>query len=628
MSQTLTRHQPSVGYAAPAARQRYGQILPADFKLLLLPLVALFVVVPLQAHGSSCGDDFPFHVSSWLDAARQMRSGVLYPHWTDLGAYNAGEPRFTFYPPISWMLGALLVLLLPSAPVTVIFIFLAITAAGFAMYTLARQYASSNVALFCAALYAANPYMVCNAVERSAFAELLCATWMPLLFLGMLRDQPTVAGLALPLSLLWLTNVPSAILGVYTFVLLFSVRIAIVCREARRSPQHGPLWQQVKPLLRTALAGLLFAIALSAVYVLPVVWEKRFILGGSAFVGDYEVSRNFLFGHDGHPIHDMFLRQASWIAVGALSVAALSLLPALRPHRSLRAGSHLGAEQKAIAEIGGMLPPRRTALLLGGMTAVIGFLLTSPSAMLWSLPELNLVQFPWRQLTVLFVAVSLSVALALENGLGKRHGRKLLLAGTVVAMLLALLSVHSYRRGSVVPHFDAYLTYLAAHDHGFLPTPEYTIAGASDAALGSNDPGFWLAATPEAPPPGVQIHQAPGHMDPNFLPGWGPATTVSQPAPLHLVLNLKQPQMLILHLRAYPNWQIFHNGVAEAARLHRADGLLAVPLPAGPSTVDLRWHRSADQYLGDAVSLLAVGGLFASSFLQRKTRLLAQGAGI
>lgn len=618
-SQTLARPQFYPDYTASTERAQPRQAFPESLKLLLLPLVALFVVMPLQAHGSACGDDFPFHVSSWLDAARQMRTGVLYPHWTNLGAYNAGEPRFTFYPPISWMLGALLVLLLPSAPVTVIFIFLALTTAGFAMYALARQYAAPNVALFCAALYAVNPYMVCNAVERSAFAELLCATWMPLLLLGLLRKSPTVAGLALPLALLWLTNVPSAVTGVYTFALLFALRLALETWRGDRTGDEHLTVIQVRRLLGVGAAGFAIGVGLPAFYLVPVVSERRFIQAAAAFGGELQVGSNFLFQHNGHPLHDLILGQVSWIAVAALGIAAVSLAVALNgsPAGPEAAPDPQHPQRWKAAGSNSMLSARTTACLLLGLCAVVGFGLFSPSTPFWRLPELNLLQFPWRLLTVLFVAVALGLGLAIERS-GFRSWRLLALA-PVLALPLAMLAVHSYRRGSVVPHFDQYMAHLVADGHGFHETPEYTVAGALDAPLRINDPGYWLGASADAEAPGTTVNNAPYPLDPNFAPGFGPGTTFSQPAPRHLVLNLKQPQVLVLHLRAYPNWQLFRNGVAEPARLHRADGLLAVPLPAGPSTINLRWCRPADQYLGDTLSFLATGGLLASAFVRRKT---------
>ncbi len=623
-TQTLTRPPSYLGYTASAQTAQSRQALPENLRLLLLPLVALFVVVPLQAHGSACGDDFPFHVSSWLDAARQMRSGVLYPHWTNVGAYNAGEPRFTFYPPISWMLGALLVLLFPSAPVTVIFIFLALTTAGFAMYALARQYAAPNAALFCAALYAVNPYMVCNAVERSAFAELLSATWMPLLLLGLLRKTPTVAGLALPLTLLWLTNVPSAVTGVYTFALLFALRLALAWRDRRTGEEHLTAFQ-VRRLLSVGAAGFAIGVTLPAFYLVPVVSERRFIQAAAAFGGELQVGSNFLFQHNGHPIHDMMLRQVSWIAVAALGIAGVSLAIALKGSRAGSAEAFDPRRWKHTAGSSSMVSTRSTVYLLLGLVAVVGCGLFSPSTPFWRLPELNLLQFPWRLLTVLFVAVALGLSLALQRySLGSW---RLLALLPLLALPLAALAVHGYRRGSVAPHFDQYMAHLVEGGHGFHETPEYTVAGALDAPLRINDPGYWLGASAEAEAPGTTVNHAPYPLDPNFAPGFGPGTTLSQPAPRHLVLNLEQPRVLVLHLRAYPNWQLFRNGMAEPPRLRRTDGLLAVSLPAGPSTVDLRWHRPRDQYLGDGVSLLAACSLLAFVFPMWKRRSAPQKLG-
>ena len=124
---------------------------------ILLPLAALLATLPLLLHGCSCGHDFGFHLQSWLDAAQQLRHGTLYPHWAWTAAYNAGEPRFVFYPPVSWMLGALLMLLFPISAAPAIYTWIAFTAAGFAMHHLARQYTSPNAALLAATLYMANP---------------------------------------------------------------------------------------------------------------------------------------------------------------------------------------------------------------------------------------------------------------------------------------------------------------------------------------------------------------------------------------------------------------------------------------------------------------------------------------
>ena len=74
----------------------------------LIVLAAALACVPVVLHRSSCGDDLQFHMLSWFDAQQSWRLGTLYPHWSPSANYGAGEPRFIFYPPLTWMAGAAL----------------------------------------------------------------------------------------------------------------------------------------------------------------------------------------------------------------------------------------------------------------------------------------------------------------------------------------------------------------------------------------------------------------------------------------------------------------------------------------------------------------------------------------
>ena len=71
-------------------------------------------------------------------------------------------------------------------------------------------------------------------------------------------------------------------------------------------------------------------------------------------------------------------------------------------------------------------------------------------------------------------------------------------------------------------------------------------------------------------------------------------------------MTTPHPEDLILDLRNYPAWRITRNGSPILAREHRTDGLIAIPIPAGPSTIDIRYARTLDQSLGDAITLLAL----------------------
>ena len=122
--------------------------------------------------------------------------------------YNAGEPRFIFYPPLSWMLGAALASVFPFAAVPALYTWLVLTAAGLSMFAVARRFVTPQAAFAASTLYLGNPYMLFTAFERTAYAELLAAVWLPWVFLAVWRERPSVHAVALPLALVWLTNAP------------------------------------------------------------------------------------------------------------------------------------------------------------------------------------------------------------------------------------------------------------------------------------------------------------------------------------------------------------------------------------------------------------------------------------
>jgi hypothetical protein len=560
---------------------RLRRVLPA----LLLVVLALLAVAPLLVRGVSCGHDFEFHLQSWLDAAAQMRHGIVDPAWTVSAAWNAGEPRFLFYPPLSWMLGAVLALTMPLTAVPAAFTFLALLGAGAAMYLLARDYAGAPVASIAAALYIASPYMLFTAFERTAYGELLAAAWMPLLLRAALRRRPSVLGLAVPTALLWLSNAPAAVTGMYLLLLIGVVRLV----QAGLRRARAELWRMAVSFSAGGALGL----ALAAFYLLPAAYERRYVQVAMAIIPNMRVEDNFLFGHTGDAPHDRVLHTASVIAVVMLLAAVGAL-----------AASFLQMKEAAAAERRASVVSVRWVLIV--VTVAIAFLLTPVSLPLWHhVPELAFLQFPWRLLSVVGLVFALAMALALRGVRSTTETFALPSVGAAIFVTaMAAGQMRTFRQGCEVLDRPSARAQLFATHHGVEPTDEYTPTDADNDVLRWDDPGYWVAANADQFAPETVANPAATIVNYDTPPPVG--QTVSGVAPRHLELKLGAPAVLILNLRDYPAWRVFRNGELVTLHLQRDDGLLAIALPQGASSIDVRWHRTWDQWVGDVVSVLAL----------------------
>ena len=529
----------------------------------VIGLAALAAIAPMLFAGPSCGHDFDFHLLSWLEAANQMAHGG-YPHWAFTPAYNAGEPRFLFYPPLSWLLGAGLGLVLPWAAVPLVFTWVCLTGAGLAGSKVAREYVDEGAATLVAVGYLANPYVLFTAYERTAYGELLAAVWMPLLLAAALRARVRVLGLAVPIALLWLTNAPAAVMGCYAVAVLLALRLVLV-REG---------WG----VLAGAVGGAALGLALPAFYLLPAAYERRWIQSEMAMIGGMRIVDNTLFHHmlpatDDAMFHDAVLRMASWIAVGLLVAIALA---------------------------GAMLWRRREwrvrALL--GLAVGIAVLLTPLALPVWAhVPELAYLQFPWRLCALMGTVLLLLVAWSLPQ----MQRSRALVGATVLGCVLIVPAWRIFHQRCYAEDTVQARVALFHSPAGTESTDEYTPADADADALRPHDPGFWSVCL------GGDVNVAAP-----VAPG-GPVAS-------EFTVTLPCPSLLVLNRRQYPAWRVLVNGVAaQPVEPERNDGLLAVAVPAGEDQITLVFARTRDRTLGLMISLLAaVAALWLAWFARRQ----------
>ena len=451
--------------------------------VVLIPLAALLAVLPLIVWGTSCGHDFGFHLRNWLEVRSQWKQDVLLPHWDFTAAWNSGEPRFVFYPPLSWITGAALSFLLPWIAVPTVFIWLALAASGFTMYRLVIERTTPSGALIAACFYMVNPYMLFTLYERAAYAELLAAAWIPLLLLSVLQTRITIYRIAVPICLLWLSNDPAAVIGCYSFALLSVIRVVFTYRSAKGR-------QVCLQEAARILAGTILGIGLATFYILPATMEQHWVQITMPFVRGVRYQDNFPFHPIGDASHDAILLTASLCGVTLLALSGVFAFMTLR----------VGLHDKEHAPADFQARNRATIGALVLLTCFVAFLLTAPSAFLWRhVPELKYLQFPWRFCAILGTTAAALLALAL----GRARLRPVLGVAIALGLTLALSlgGNHFFRQYC----FPAFAVPAVVHDFyqggSYDSTDEYTPVGADRLALGHTNPMFWISANPHRPGP-------------------------------------------------------------------------------------------------------------------------------
>lgn len=533
---------------------------------------AVLLVTPFLWLGNASGHDIAFHASSWLDVAGQWREGIVYPRWCEWANSGFGEPRFIFYPPLSWMLGAALGFVAPWNAVPALFIVLAQTLAGISMFALVRRFLSPAAAIFSAAGYAANPYALLVVYLRSDFAELLASALLPMVLLaalelcGLLENAGrstarVVLIFALLFACLWLSNAPAGVISSYSLALLFAW-------AAMTKKSFVPVWR--------GASGLALGFGLAGFYLVPAVYEQRWVNISQALSSGLQPAQNFLYTRIADPEHNAFNWIASSVALLLMVLTAIAALLARSPSKNREDGN---AEK---------LWP---VMVLLGIAAVV--LMIRPSSILWELlPKLRFVQFPWRWMGLLAVPFAYFGAATLA-----RRGIGWLWFGVVVLSLAGTAT---------------FLVRKAWWDSDDIPTLEDAIAnGQGFEGTDEYDPLSDDHTDLPAKAPPVEVLPSKG-ADPS-LPKVEIRTLRWTAEEKELRVTSRHPVRLAFRLLDYPAWRVEVNGRRVQPQSRATTAQMILPLPAGSNRIELTLVRTLDRTVGgvlSGVSLLALAAAF------------------
>jgi hypothetical protein len=546
-------------------------------------LAVVFVaVLPMAWRGTSCGQDLDFHLQNWLEAAAHWRQGVLYPHWAMSANYLAGEPRFVFYPPLSWLLGGVLGLILPWDWTPLAFTLVALMGAGLSFRAMAREWMPEDHAVIAACLYVVNPYMLFVAYERGAMAELLAALWVPLLVLYGLRQKRALLPLALTVAAIWLTDAPAAVMGCYMLAVLVTV-----------AALQGKSWH----LAGRAMGGVGLGLGLAGFWLVPAVFEERWVEISRAIGPLMHVEDSFLFGYVklagvspeerfDTVYHNQILQMVSWIMVALIVGAALAAWFGRRKRPAI------------------WLP-----LVVVG--AAIATLQLRWSDLIWRLaPKLKYLQFPWRWMMVLGLVFAALAGIAIEREQTTR--RAVALRGLVMLALAGamavLTSVFFWQPCDEEDNVQAQIATF--HATGFEGTDEYTPHGADNSTIQPGIPAVQVVSALSREPleTGGKLQDVPVQAK---IERWDAENR-------SLTLTSAQSGYAVLRLMDYPAWRVTRNGGEVNHRPQRADGLMVIPLEPGANRISVRWHVTSDQWVGVGLSMASLAFTLALAVKGRR----------
>ena len=391
------------------------------FKKNMFPIVyfilSIFAILPLLSPGF-----FPMHddtqVARVFEMAKSLSDGMFPVRWVEDLGYGAGYPIFNFYSALPYYIGGILTALGISALDSTKLIFIiALVVSGASMFFLVKEFFGKLGGLVSAIIYLYFPYHAVNVYVRGDLAETSAYAFLPLVFLSLLKIHQSntfpknyVALGSLSIAAVILSHNLSSFM-LFIFVGIFILASLILTKNKNN-------------LLSYALTlGLAFL--LSAFYSIPAILEMKYtnivsIIGGGSYWRDHFICINQL-----------------WDSPWGFGGSAPTCIDGI----SFKLGK-LNVLLSILAFVLFMINFRKIKdkfFLIFSFAGLIFsiFITLEYSYIIWRLPLMDFLQFPWWFL--IFTGLFISIAAGyLIWKIKKYSGDKISIALASIVILLTL----------------------------------------------------------------------------------------------------------------------------------------------------------------------------------------------
>lgn len=335
------------------------------------------------------------HLFRQYEFDKCIKASTFPCRWASDSGMGYGEPLFNYYGQFPYWVGQIFhsmgFQIIDS--VKIVFILSLVLSAIF-MYLLARDYWGNLGGIVSAIFYVYAPYRAVDVWVRGNLSESLAFVFYPLILYALEKKKPILLSLSL-----------AGLITTHNLSLFMFAPFLVIFWIALRN----------RPSLKWTISSTLVSLFLSAYYLLPLIFENKFISISNTVQGYYDYHIHFT------TLKELFISRfwgygASLWARKFLSVS-IGHLHWLLPLVLLPWAIH----------------KRWGKFILFSLLGVSALFLThGKSAFIWNLiPPMKYIQFPWRYLSVATFFLSLSC-----GALVKAISNKFFLSGFIVLLLL------------------------------------------------------------------------------------------------------------------------------------------------------------------------------------------------
>ncbi|KKQ96812.1 MAG: hypothetical protein A3G66_01370 [Candidatus Levybacteria bacterium RIFCSPLOWO2_12_FULL_39_17] len=542
------------------------KFIQQNLNLFLYFFLSVFSILPFFSPGFFTVHD-DTQVARVFEMGKSLNDGMFPVRWVqDLG-YGYGYPIFNFYAPLPYYVGGFLTLIgFDSLVATKIIFALALILSGVSMFVLVKEFFGKSPALVSSVVYLYFPYHAVNTYVRGDLAELFAYAFLPLVFLSLFKIHYNskisrfylILG-ALSIAAVVISHNLSAFM-LFIFIFLFIVLSLFTKKERKR-------------LVFSYLFILLTAFLLSAFYSLPALFEMKYTnvlsqVGGGSHYADHFICPSQLWN-------------SAWGFGGSAPTCVDGMsfkLGKLNILLSIFAFGLFLINFKKNKDKLFIISFSLVSLLLSI------FLTLEYSSIIWRLPFMDFLQFPWRFLN--FTGLFISIVVGYLIWQGRQYlSNKISIALASIIILLTL----TYNAALFNPKT------IDDRDNSFYTNETYlkwTVSGISDEYLPKD------FRRPES-----KNHLRESSFD--IISGRGETRLINKKTQeVKATASLETNGLVRANIAFFPAWEIRVDG-KKAFYAAREDGLY-LNVPSGFHVLTAELKETLVERIGNALSLIGV----------------------